>query len=117
GPGERVEVVLNAKQRGRVDRFAGEKTLNQLSAFRHAEELRQRPGGAMRPQPLRGARRQDQHAVLSLAAKRLLPGEGDDIELVEGQRLREGRAGGVADSPTLAVGSASIDVVAQYSIE
>ena len=35
--------------------------------------------------------------MLRLAAEHLLPGEGDDIELVEGKRLREGGAGGVAD--------------------
>ena len=51
----------------------------------------------MRLEPLDGARREDEHAVLRLAAQHLLPGEGDDIELVEGKRLREGGAGRVAD--------------------
>jgi hypothetical protein len=50
-----------------------------------------------------GARRKNQHAVLRLAAQDLLPGESDDIELVEGKSLREGGAGRVANRQADAV--------------
>ena len=39
-----------------------------------------------------------------LAAERLLPGEGDDIEFWPVEFLREGRRGGVGDGQPLAVG-------------
>jgi hypothetical protein len=38
------------------------------------------------------------------AAEHLLPGEGDDIELIEIEPLGEGGRGGVADGQSLAVG-------------
>jgi hypothetical protein len=43
-PGERVEIVLDAQHRRRVDRLALEDALDQLAALGHAEDLRQRPG-------------------------------------------------------------------------
>ena len=104
GPVQRVEVVLDAEHRGRVDRRALEDVLGQLAALGHAEQLRQRPGGRVALQPRDRARRQDQHAVRRLAAQRLLPGEGDDIELRPVERLGEGGRGGVADGDALAVG-------------
>ena len=64
----------------------------ELAALGHAEELRQRPGRRVALQPLDRARREDQHAVRRLAAQRLLPGEGDDIELGPVELLREGGA-------------------------
>ena len=82
-PVERVEIVLDAEHRRRVDRLAREDAFDQLAALGHAEDLRQRPGRLVGLEPLDGARRKDQHAVLRLAAQHLLPGEGDDIELVE----------------------------------
>ena len=81
---ERVEIVLDAEHRRRVDRLADEDAVDQLAALGHAEDLRQRPRRRVALQPRDRARRQDQHAVRRLAAERLLPGEGDDIELVEG---------------------------------
>ena len=54
-------------------------------------------GGRVALQPLDGARAEDQHAVAALAAHRLLPGEGGDVELVPGQVLSEGGRGGVAE--------------------
>jgi hypothetical protein len=82
-PAQRVEIILDAQHGGRVDRLALEDALDQLAALGHAEDLRQRPGRRVALEPLDGARRQDQHAVRGLAAQHLLPGEGDDIELVE----------------------------------
>ena len=79
---QRVEIVLDAQHRRRVDRLALEDAFDQLAARGQAEDLRQRPGRLVALQPLDGARRQDQHAVRALAAQHLLPGEGDDIELV-----------------------------------
>ena len=102
-PAERVEIVLDAEHRWRVDRLAGEHPLGQLAAARQAEDLWQRPGRPVGLQALGGARRKDQHAVLRLAAQHLLPGEGDDIELVEGKRLRKGGARRVADRQARAI--------------
>ena len=81
GPLQGVEVVLDAQHRGRVDGRALEDVEVDLAALGHAEQLRHRPGGRVALQPGHGAGRQDQHAVRGLAAERLLPGEGDDIEL------------------------------------
>ena len=55
-------------------------------------------------QPGDGAGAQDQHAVRGFAAQHLLPGEGDDIQLVPGQVHGEGGRGGVADGQAFAVG-------------
>ena len=96
-PGERVEIVLDAQHRRRVDGRALENLLVELAALGHAEDLRQRPRRRVAFEPLDRARRQHDHAVRGLAAQRLLPGEGHDIELVPIERLRESRRGGVAD--------------------
>ena len=101
---KRIEIVLDAQHRRRVDRLALEDAFDQLAARGQAEDLRQRPGRRVALQPLDGARRQDQHAVRALAAQHLLPGEGDDIELREVELLREGGRGRVADGQALAVG-------------
>ena len=95
--------VGDAEHRRRVDRLAGEDALDQLAALGHAEDLRQRPVGRVALQPLDGARREHQHAVRRLAAHRLLPGEGGDVELVPGQVLRERRRGRVAERQPVAV--------------
>ena len=82
----------------------------ELAALGHAENLRQRPGRLVAFQPRDRARRQDQHAVRALAAQRLLPGEGDDIELGPVEPLREGGRGGVADGEACAVGGDPVAV-------
>ena len=107
---QRVDIVLDAEHRRRVDRLALEDAFDQLAARGQAEDLRQRPGRLVAFQPLDGARRQDQHAVRALAAQHLLPGEGDDIELVEIEVLREGGRGRVADGQALAVGRNEVGV-------
>ena len=43
-PVQRVEIVLDAEHRRRVDRLADEDAVDQLAALGHAEDLRQRPG-------------------------------------------------------------------------
>ena len=55
-------------------------------------------------EPRDGARAERDHAVGRLAAQHLLPGPGDDIEPVPGQRHGEGGRGGVADAEPFAVG-------------
>ena len=74
-PVERVEIVLHAQHRRRVDGLALEDAFVELAAFGHAEDFRQRPRRRVAFEPRHGARRQDQHAVRGLAAERLLPGE------------------------------------------
>ena len=78
---QRVDVVLDAQHRRRVDGLALEYAFDELAALGHAEDLGQRPGRRVALQPRDGAGRQDQHAVRGLAAQNLLPGEGHDIEL------------------------------------
>jgi hypothetical protein len=89
-PVQRVEIILDAQHRRRVDGLALEDAFDQLAALGHAEDLRQRPGRLVALQPLDRARREHEHAVRRLAAQRLLPGEGDDVELgpVEPARTR-----------------------------
>ena len=53
---ERIDIVLDAEHRRRVDRLALEDALDQLAALGHAEDLRQRPGRLVAFQPLDGAR-------------------------------------------------------------
>ncbi len=43
-PEERIDIVLDAEHRRRVDRLALEDAFDQLAALGHAEDLRQRPG-------------------------------------------------------------------------
>ena len=102
-PFQRVDVVLDAEHRRRVDRVALEDALDQLAPRHHPEDLRQRPGRREGQEALDGARGQHDHAVGRLAAHGLLPGEGHDIEPVPRQALCEGRRGGVADRQAGAV--------------
>ena len=44
-PIQRVDIILDAEHRGRVDRLALEDALDQLAALGQAEHLRHRPGG------------------------------------------------------------------------
>src|SRR6516225_6496872 len=88
-PGERVEIILDAQHRRGVDGLAFEDALVELAAFGQPKDLRQRPGRRVAFQALDRARRQDQHPVRRLAAQRLLPGEGDGIELRPIEFLRE----------------------------
>ena len=96
--------------RGRVDGFALENAFDQLAAMGQAEELRQRPGRRIGLEPLNGAGGENQHAMRGLAAERLLPGKGDDIELRPIELLGEGGGGRVADRQALAVGRDPIGV-------
>ena len=109
-PLQRVEIILDAQHRRRVDRLALEDAFDQLAALGHAEQLGQRPGGLVGLEPLDRARAQDDHAVRRLAAERLLPGEGDDVELGPIEVLREGGGGRVADRQALAVGGDPVGV-------
>ena len=102
-PLQRVEVVLDAEHRGRVDGRRFEDFGVELVALLQAEDLRHRPGRIVAFDPRHGAGRQDQHAVRGLAAQGLLPGEGHHIELGPIERLGEAGAGGVADGQALAV--------------
>ncbi len=63
---ERVEVVLDAQHRRRVDRLALEDAVDQLAALGHAEDLRQRPGRRVALQPLR--RRAGDRMIMPCAA-------------------------------------------------
>src|SRR5690606_1428750 len=76
----------------------------QLATLGQAEDLGQGAIGLEAFEPLYGPGAEDQHAMRTLAAQRLLPGEGDDIELGEIEVLREGSRSGVADGEALAVG-------------
>ena len=98
-----VERILDAEHRRRVDRLALEDALGELAALGHAEDLRHRPRRRVALEPLDGARPQHQHAVRALAAQHLLPGPGDDIELVPRQVHGEHGRGRVADRQALAV--------------
>ncbi len=109
-PVQRVEIVLDAQHRRRVDGLALEDAFVELAALGHAEDFRQRPGRLVGLEPLDRARREHQHAVRGLAAQRLLPGEGHDIELRPVERLRERRRGGVADGQALAVGADPVGI-------
>ena len=103
-PLKRVEIVLHAQHRGRVDGLALEYLLHELAALGEAEDLRQRPGRRVALQPLDGARREDQHAVRGLPAQHLLPGEGGDIDLRPVDRLREDGRGGIGEGEPAALG-------------
>ena len=103
-PFQRVEIVLDAQHRRCVDGFALEDALDELAAFSHAENLRQRPRRRVAFKPRDCARREDEHAVRGFAAQRLLPGEGHDVELRPFQQLRECGRGRVADGEASAVG-------------
>src|SRR5579872_1811577 len=109
-PLERVEIVLGAQQRGRVDGRTFEDIPRDLALGRQPEELRQAPGRRVGLQPLHRARREDQHPVRRLAAEHLLPGVGDHIELGPIEGLGEGGAGGVADDDALAVSRDEVGV-------
>ena len=109
-PFERVEIVFHAQHRRRVDGFALEDSLDDLAAFGHAENLRQRPGRRVALEPRDRARREDQHAMGGFTAERLLPGEGHDIELRPFQRLRERGRGRVADGQAGAVGGDPVGI-------
>ena len=75
-PFERVEIILHAQHRRRVDGLALEDALDRAcrpwSCGRSSAAARRRVAF----EPRDGARREDQHAVRRLAAQRLLPGEG-----------------------------------------
>ena len=101
-PVQRVEIILDAQHRRRVDGLALEDALDQLAGLGHAENLRQRPRRLVALEPLHRARGQDEHAVRRLAAQRLLPGERHHIELGPVERLGEGGRGGVADGQAFA---------------
>ena len=96
-PVEREQPVLDAQHRGRVDRLALEDAVDQLAAFGQAEDLRQRARRRLALEPLDGARAEHEHAVRRLAAERLLPAEGADIDLRPVDVLRERGRGRVAD--------------------
>ena len=102
-PVQRVEIILDAQHRRRVDGLAFKDAFVELAALGHAENLRQRPGRLMGLEPFHRAGRQHQHAVRGFAAQRLLPGEGHDIELLPVQRLRECGRRRVANGETFAV--------------
>jgi hypothetical protein len=80
---------------------ASKTAFKQLAALGQAEDLGK---GTIRLEgfePFDSARRQDQHAMRSLATQRLLPGEGHHIELGEIEVLGKGGRGGVADGQAL----------------
>src|SRR3546814_7012589 len=72
-----------------------------LAALGHAEDFRQRTVGRIAFQPFDSARTKDQHAMCAFAAHDLLPGEGDDIQLVPGQVHREHGGGRIGDHQAL----------------
>ena len=109
-PVQRVEIILDAQHRRRVDGLALEDAFVELAALGHAEDLRQRPGRLVALEPRHRARRQHQHAVRGLAAQRLLPGERHHIELWPVERLRERRRGRVADREAFAVGADPVGI-------
>src|SRR5579863_1060788 len=75
-PLQRVDIVLDAQHRGRVDGLAFEKALGQFAALGKAEELRQGPSGRIGLEAFGGARREDDHPMRRLAAEDFLPGKG-----------------------------------------
>ena len=103
GPAERVEVVLGAQHRRRVDGLALEDAADQLAALGEAEDFRDRPGRRVALQACDGARREDQHAVRGFAAEHLLPGEGEDIDLVPGDLLRKHGRGRIDERKPFAI--------------
>ena len=96
-PIEREQPVFDAQHRGRVDRLATEDAIDELAAFRQAEDFRQRARRRFGFKPLDGARAEHEHAVRRLSAERLLPAEGADIDLRPVDVLRERSRSGVAD--------------------
>ena len=109
-PLQRVDIVLDAQHRRRVDGLALENAFDQLAALGKAEDLRQRPRRLVRLKPLDRARAQDDHAVPRFAAERLLPGERRDVELGPVEVLRESGGRRVAERQALAVGRDPIGV-------
>ena len=89
-PFQREDVILHTEHRGRVDRLALEDAFDQLAALGHPEDLGEWPGRRIAFETLDRARAEDEDAVTAFAAKRLLPGEGADIDLVPVDRLGEG---------------------------
>ena len=87
----------------------------ELALVRQAENLRQRPGRRVALEPLHGARREHEHAVRRLAAQHLLPGPGDDVELVPWQIHREDAGGRIANRQALAIGFDPIAVRDAYA--
>ena len=109
-PFKRVDVVLDAKHRRRVDSFALENAFHQLAPLGEAEDLRQRPCRRIGLEPLGRARAQNNHAVRRFPAQDFLPGEGRDVELWPVQILREGGRRRVADRQALAIGGNPVGV-------
>ena len=73
----------------------------QLAALGHAEDLGHRPRRHVALQALHGARAEDEHAMLPLAAQHLLPRVRDHVELGHGHVHGEDGRGGVADDQTV----------------
>jgi len=67
GPVQRHQPVLDAEHRWRVDRLALEDAVDQLPAFRQAEDLGQRPRRGLAFEPLDCTGGQHEHAVRRLA--------------------------------------------------
>src|SRR6185369_16859458 len=107
---EREQPILDAKHRGRVDRLALEDAVDQLAAFGQAEDLGQRARRGLAFEPFDGAWAEYQHPVRGLAAERLLPAEGADIDFGPIDVLREGGRGRIANRKADAVGGEPLGV-------
>lgn len=82
GPLEAVEGVLDAEHGDGVDGGSFEDSLDELAAFGHAEDLGHGPRGRVVFEAFDGAWAEGDHAVGGFAAHDLLPGPGDDVELL-----------------------------------
>ncbi len=109
-PVQRIEIILDAQHRRRVDGLALEDAFVELAALGHPEDFRQRPCRRMAFEPRHRARTEHQHAVASFAAQRLLPGERHHIELGPVELLRERRRRRVADGEAFALGADPVGI-------
>ena len=109
-PLEREQPILDAQHRRRVDGFAAENSIDQLAAFGQAKNLGQGARRRFALQALDCARAQNDHAVRRFAAKRLLPAERADIDLLPVDLLGKRCRGCIADRKAASVGGDPVGV-------
>ena len=81
-PRERIEIILHAQHRRRVDGLSMEDAIDQLATTRQPENLGEWSGRFVALEACDSAWREDEHPVPTLSSQHLLPRIRDHVELV-----------------------------------